>query len=280
MTEENYCPFKVPMQRLLHREMDGFIFTEMAGNITIIEARSAFQKVSKDIIYNPDIDPLTLGIYVKILALGKKWKLNVTGLATTLGISDDKVRKSIGKLIKTGYVSRSAAKGPNGLFAGWDYIVGEAPLTDLPKIGNTENTDDRKNGNTENTVNREIGNTENPQDIDIDDILEKELKRNKKSISKSKQIEGLDLPFASKSFADTWAILIQQPKWRKKSVSALQMSLKKLAAHTEAEAIEMMQNSIANDWQGVFEPDRKRTQQPRTKQDEFRYKVNDIWGMK
>jgi hypothetical protein len=269
MTEENYCPFKVPMQRLLHREMDGFIFTEMAGNITIIEARSAFQKVSKDIIYNPDIDPLTLGIYVKILALGKKWKLNVTGLATTLGISDDKVRKSIGKLIKTGYVSRSAAKGPNGLFAGWDYIVGEAPLTDLPKIGNTENTDDR-----------EIGNTENPQDIDIDDILEKELKRNKKSISKSKQIEGLDLPFASKSFADTWAILIQQPKWRKKSVSALQMSLKKLAAHTEAEAIEMMQKSIANDWQGVFEPDRKRTQQPRTKQDEFRYKVNDIWGMK
>ena len=92
--------------------------------------------------------------------------------------------------------------------------------------------------------------------------------------------DNITLPFASKEFRETWEILTQQPKWKKKSRQALEMSLKKLAAHTEAEAIEMMQNSIANDWQGVFEPDRKRTQQPRTKQDEFRYKVNDIWGMK
>jgi 2-iminoacetate synthase ThiH len=47
-------------------------------------------------------------------------------------------------------------------------------------------------------------------------------------------------------------LLTQQPKWRKKSRAALEMSLKKLAGYTEREAVRMMQNTIANDWQGLF----------------------------
>ena len=60
------------------------------------------------------------------------------------------------------------------------------------------------------------------------------------------------LPFEGKEFADTWELLTQQPKWRKKSRAALEMSLKKLAGYTEREAVQMMQNTIANDWQGLF----------------------------
>ena len=79
----------------------------MAGNITIIEPRDNFQKVAKDIIFNEGIDVLTLGVYVKVLCLGKKWKLNVRGLATKLGISADKVRASLAALEKTGYLKRT-----------------------------------------------------------------------------------------------------------------------------------------------------------------------------
>lgn len=60
------------------------------------------------------------------------------------------------------------------------------------------------------------------------------------------------LPFEGKEFADTWELLTQQPKWRKKSRAALEMSLKKLAGYTEREAVRMMQDTIANDWQGLF----------------------------
>lgn len=60
------------------------------------------------------------------------------------------------------------------------------------------------------------------------------------------------LPFEGKEFADTWELLTQQPKWRKKSRAALEMSLKKLAGYTEREAVQMMQDTIANDWQGLF----------------------------
>lgn len=86
------------------------------------------------------------------------------------------------------------------------------------------------------------------------------------------------MPYKSKVFADTWAILVQQPKWRKKSRAALEMSLKKLAQHSETDAIQMMQNTIANDWQGLFEPDRKRAEVKDRYYDQFH--INEKWGMK
>lgn len=60
------------------------------------------------------------------------------------------------------------------------------------------------------------------------------------------------LPFSSERFVDLWRILCDQPKWRKKSDSALQMSLAKLSGVSEEEACKMMEDSIANGWQGLF----------------------------
>lgn len=76
-----------------------------------------------------------------------------------------------------------------------------------------------------------------------------------KSNGKGKEeAENLIFPFTSEAFIKKWNTLITQPKWKKKTQSALQESLDKLAAHDEATAIEMMSNSIANNYQGVFPP--------------------------
>ena len=114
----------------------------MAGNITIIEPKDHFQKVSKDIIYNKEIGVLTLGIYVKVLCLGKKWKLSVRGLAKMVGVSTDKIRASFAELEKAGYLRRSRAHGKNGKFSGWDYAISSESLTDMPKTPTSVNTDD------------------------------------------------------------------------------------------------------------------------------------------
>lgn len=76
-------------------------------------------------------------------------------------------------------------------------------------------------------------------------------KENNNRINKNNNI-SIPLPFTGSEFVSTWELLTQQPKWRKKSRAALEMSLKKLAGHTEREAVKMMQNTIANDWQGLF----------------------------
>ena len=82
----------------------------MAGNITIIEPSSKYQKVAKGIILDKRIDAATLGIYVKVLALGKEWKLNITGLASYLEISEGRVRKAFALLEDLGYLRRLRVK--------------------------------------------------------------------------------------------------------------------------------------------------------------------------
>lgn len=61
------------------------------------------------------------------------------------------------------------------------------------------------------------------------------------------------LPFNSEVFKKTWESLLTQKKWKNKSRLALQASLKKLSGFTEAEALQMIENTIAGEWQGLFE---------------------------
>ena len=85
------------------------------------------------VILNKEIDVLTLGVYVIVLCLGKKWKLNVRGLASTLGISANKFRAAFSAFEKTGYLKRTRAHDKNGKFCGWDYTIGYEPITDIAK---------------------------------------------------------------------------------------------------------------------------------------------------
>lgn len=62
---------------------------------------------------------------------------------------------------------------------------------------------------------------------------------------------GLALPYCSAEFVSTWELLRKQPKWKKKTKSALQMSLNKLGKYPEEFAILLMENAIAGNWQGV-----------------------------
>jgi hypothetical protein len=78
----------------------------------------------------------------------------------------------------------------------------------------------------------------------------KKKKNNKNDNNEKKEIE---LPFSSQDFLDVWNVLINQPKWSKKTVDALKASLKILEKHKEHIAIGMMQKCIASGWQGLFE---------------------------
>ena len=122
----------------------------MSGNITILLPKEKFLKVAKGIVFNEDVDALSLGVYVKVIALGRDWNLNVHGLAAHLGLSVDKVKKSFAVLEKAGYLRRNRVKGEGGKFIGWDYEVSYEPLTDHPKNRPSENSELGKNRPSEN----------------------------------------------------------------------------------------------------------------------------------
>lgn len=65
--------------------------------------------------------------------------------------------------------------------------------------------------------------------------------------------QSLVFPYESESFKLTWETVMKSKKWAKKPLTALQASLKKLAKYPEHIAIQMMEETIAGDWQGFFE---------------------------
>ena len=144
----------------------------MSGNIKIIPPKENYLKVPKGAIFNEDIDTLTLGIYVKVLALGVKWNLNINGLSTALNISVAKVRSALASLEVAGYVRKYRVKESNGQFAGWDYEVYSEPLTDISKNRRSENADIGENRPSEN------GGVYNKIYNQNRDIKEKEKKNN------------------------------------------------------------------------------------------------------
>lgn len=162
----------------------------MAGNIKIIEPKDNFQKVSKGIIFNRDIDVLTLGIYVKVLCLGKEWQLNIQGLAQTLNLSEAKIKSSFSLLEREGYVKRVHIKDEaTGRFLGFDYHIGFEPFpederTDLVATHGRKNPNRPKTQRLENpTVGKpngwEIQPMENRWDIYRDNNINRDKKEDR-----------------------------------------------------------------------------------------------------
>lgn len=60
----------------------------------------------------------------------------------------------------------------------------------------------------------------------------------------------------SQELLNAWVMLCTQPKWKGKSTDALKMNARKLFKVPENEAVAMVQNSIAGNWQGLFPLDR------------------------
>jgi len=105
-------------------------------------------------------------------------------------------------------------------------------------------------------------------DKDKDKDKDKEMDKDKdKEMDKEKGEKKVELvfPFTGEQFLKTWGILVREKKWRRKSNSALQASLKFLSKHSESEAVEIMERSIAGEWQGLFELDKKNHTQPNGK---------------
>lgn len=101
-----------------------------------------------------------------------------------------------------------------------------------------------KESETEAKPKQDLSETEANKNVNVNE--------NKNKNKKENNIE-LVFPFSSQAFIDVWDKLKSQPKWKKKTNDALQASLDFLKPYNETEAIQIMNNSIAGNWQGVFE---------------------------
>ena len=64
--------------------------------------------------------------------------------------------------------------------------------------------------------------------------------------------QKLVFPYQSEKFMLLWNELVKMPKWRKKPFSALQLTLHKLSEFDEDFVIELIENAITGNYQGII----------------------------
>ena len=89
------------------------------------------------------------------------------------------------------------------------------------------------------------------------------------TLNNTSNIEGLVFPFSSEKFLKEWSILIQEPKWKRKTKTALQSALIKLSKFTEEESIEAINDAINGNYQGIFPKSKNKFQKNETRTNPF-----------
>jgi len=100
--------------------------------------------------------------------------------------------------------------------------------------------------NSRRTTNEQQANTYN-KDNKVNKV-NKDNKVNKEDGEKQKLV----FPYNSKKFMLLWNELVKMPKWRKKPFSALQLTLNKLSEFDEDFVIELIENAITGNYQGII----------------------------
>ena len=249
---------------------------ETTGNITIIESVSRFKKVDISLIENERIDCITLGIYTKLIVLGKKWNLNVKGLKKHLGLSDEKVRKSLSILEQEGYIVRTPCRNEKGQLVGWDYAIyptpvsederskagKETPNSDLPSTPKSAHSD--KGGLLNNRINEIIDLNNREKESISKDIPKKEenlfpkslqtpLGEKEKSSAKKKE---KPLPFEDEELRKMWEELVKYPDWQRKTDHAIDLRLKTLERLAKGDvnyARAIMRQTLEKGWQDFYD---------------------------
>ena len=252
---------------------------ETTGNITIIEPVSRFKKVDISLIENERIDCTTLGVYTKLIVLGKKWNLNVRGLRKHLGLSDEKVRKSLSLLEQEGYIVRTPCRNEKGQLVGWDYAIyptpvsederskagagKEIPNSDLPSTPKSAHSD--KGGLINNRINEIIDLNNIEKESISKDIPKKEndslslmspktpLGEKEKSSAKKKE---KPLPFEDEELRKMWEELVKYPDWQRKTDHAIDLRLKTLARLAKGDvnyARAIMRQTLEKGWQDFYD---------------------------
>lgn len=268
---------------------------ETTGNITIIESVSRFKKVDISLIENERIDCITLGIYTKLIVLGKKWNLNVKGLKKHLGLSDEKIRKSLSLLEQEGYIVRTPCRNEKGQLVGWDYAIYPTPVDEEERSQAGVKKDSRQGEkpSTPKSAHSDKGGLLNNRLNGIIDLIEIERESIDKSIPKkeenlspkslqsplgekeksSAKKKEKPLPFENEELRRLWTELVKYPEWQKKTDHAIDLRLKTLGRLANGDvnyAIAIVRQTLEKGWQDFYDvkgyrPAQQPAPQPRKK---------------
>ena len=205
------------------------------------------------------------GLLSLMLSLPDNWDYSAAGLVTLSKDGKDSVNAALKELEKFGYLKRTQATGDGGKFSGYNYEIYEMPNADIKTDKPT----------TEKPL-TENPSTGNPQQLNTNKSTTKKLnikedEEEEKKEKKPPKTSTYDAIINGKIFdPNVKAALYEFIKMRKLIKKPLtDFALEKLIdklfkiSYDPAVQIEVLENSILNNWQDIYKP--KKTNTPATK---------------
>lgn len=122
-----------------------------------------------------------------------------------------------------------------------DYLI-QSRMVEDNRISDLRSESGKKGGEK---TSKKFASSKSGAKTDIDNESKSDNESNKEK-------EELIFPYSSQDFMDVWNILVQQKKWRNKTHTALQASLKLLSDVPEEDAIVAIVTAISGNYQGIF----------------------------
>ena len=171
-----------------------------------------FNRISRDVITNPELSLKAKGLLTLILGFPDDWDFSLSGLQPFLKEGRESIQSALKELIEKGYAVKESSREANGRFTKNGYSFTEKPFADNPE-------------------------TEDSQQLRSIESISSKIKNIK--------IEKL---LAHEPFLKIWEKLTATPKWMKKNDAQIEKELEELSAYELDEATALVQEALNNLW--------------------------------
>ena len=171
-----------------------------------------FNRISRDVITNPELSLKAKGLLTLILGFPDDWDFALSGLQPFLKEGRESIQSALKELIEKGYAVKESSREANGRFTKNGYSFTEKPFADNPE-------------------------TEDSQQLRSIESISSKIKNIK--------IEKL---LAHEPFLKIWEKLTATPKWMKKNDAQIEKELEELSAYELDEATALVQEALNNLW--------------------------------
>lgn len=214
-----------------------------------------YQSIPRQLIFNNQLSDRARFVFCYMASKPDGWDFYIEPMANELGYTSKTLRKYINELIDSGWLVKGEQKN-EGKFGAVEYTLMDESREILP-CGKKFATQKSRDAKSSPLIN--IDNIENKDNIkNKDNILERfgikeeELNVSSQTIKKiASKFEKLEFPYDDKEFLKLFFTLCTTKKWRAKEVNTLQMQLKKISAFEVGFSKLLIEESIANEWQGL-----------------------------
>jgi hypothetical protein len=199
--------------------------------MALIKIQRFFGAVPNDLLNNPDISFKAKGLYAYLNSKPDNWDFSVEGISAQVKEGIDSVRAGIHELEKFNYLKRIKHQNEKGFWE-VDYMLFESPMEVESYLGKSNEGKHPKQYKKENTK-----------------------KYNNPSLSPLEENEELDF-MGLKEAVELWLKYKAEKKQMYKSSMSIGTMIKKLHKYSGGDpeiAMQIIEESISNNYQGFFE---------------------------